>query len=44
MDTSYNKDKNKYEGMTLDYKRSTQDPPNTGQIFVRDDKKETTEN
>ena len=44
MDTSYNKDKNKYEGMTLDSKRSTQDPPNTGQIIVRDDKKETTEN
>ena len=33
MDTSYNKDEDKDEVTTLDYKPSTPDPPNTGQVI-----------
>ena len=43
MDTSYNKDNDKDEGMTLDSELSTPDPPNTGQIIDSDDETETTE-
>ena len=43
MDTSYNKDNEKYEGMTLDPKPSTPYPPNHGQVIDSDDETETTE-
>ena len=33
MDTSYNKEENKDEGMTLDSEPSTPDPPNPGHII-----------
>ena len=42
MDTSYNKGKDKYEGMTLDSKPSTPEPPNIGQVIDSYDKMETT--
>ena len=43
MDTSYDKDKYKDEGMNLDSKPSTADPPNTGHLIDSDDKIYTTE-
>ena len=43
LDTSYNKDAGKDEGMTVDSELSTPDPPNTGQVIERDDETETTE-
>ena len=37
MDTSYNKEEDKYEGITLDDKPSTPDLPNTYQSIDSDD-------
>ena len=36
MNTSYNKEEDKYEGMTLDSKPLTPDPPNPGQVIYSD--------
>ena len=44
MDTSYNKEEDKYKGMTLDSKPSTPDPHNTDQSIDSDDETETTDN
>ena len=43
MDTSYNKEENEYEGMTLESKSSTPEPHNTDQVIDSDDEMETTE-
>ena len=43
MDTSYNKEENEYEGMTLDSKSSTPDSPNPAEVIDIDDEMETTE-
>ena len=43
MDNSSNQDKDDDEGMTLDYKPSTPDPPNTNQVIYSNDEMQTTE-
>ena len=43
MDTSYNKDKDKYEEINLDSEPSNPDPPNNGQLIDSDDETDTTE-
>ena len=43
MDTIYNKDEEEVEGINLDSKTSTPDPPNPGQVIDSDDETETTE-
>ena len=42
MNTSYNKEGKKYEGIILESKPSTQDPPNPYQIIDSDYEMETT--
>ena len=44
LDTSYKKDEEKYEGMTLDSKQSTLEPPNNDQVIDSYVEIETTEN
>ena len=41
MDTRYNKEYDKDEGMTLDSKTSTVDPPNPDQVIDSDDEMKT---
>ena len=43
MDISYNKKNYKYEGMTLDSKPSTPEPPNTGKVIGSNDETEIKE-
>ena len=43
MDTSSNKEEDKYEGMNLDYKPSTTDQPHPGQFINSDDETDTSE-
>ena len=43
MDTRYNKKEYGDEGMTLDSKTSTPDPPNPEQVIDNDNKIDTTE-
>ena len=42
MNTSYNKEEDKDEGITLDSKPSTPDPPNLGQVIGRYDEMDKT--
>ena len=43
MDNRYNKEEDKYEGITLDCEKSTPDQPNTDQVIDSDDETETME-
>ena len=43
MNTSYDKEEDKYEGINLDYKPSTTYPPNLGPTNYSDDETETIE-